>query len=104
LELIDRIKKRIESGWCQNALAKTSDGRRTDYFDPLACSWCLICACYIEQAPGNFHKDLEKFIEEKTGYSFISSFNDSFRTTKEDVLKLLDDFKEKYSEASLNQN
>lgn len=98
-ELLADTRALIRKGWTQNAYARDKDDNITYIADQHACSWCLTGALHRASLDSstlgkNFmlvHQRLEvRQLLEAHANGSLSSFNDSPKRTKEDVLALID--------------
>lgn len=95
-----RVRDRVELGWCKGELARDIFGNRVLPLDPRAWEWCLEGACIKEGAiawevlsdiPALLNPYLPK--EWKlSGWNgkFVCNFNDSPEVNKIQVLDVLD--------------
>lgn len=93
-------RKLVEANWCKGASAKDKSGRPVIASNPAAASFCLIGA--IEKVTSPYEvdgtRDVSHVVEEvlrdrlrtEIGTGLIAPFNDHPKTTKDDVLALLD--------------
>lgn len=98
LKLYNDTKTIVESGWCREAYARDSDGFPVVFESNKATSFCLMGATYraalmqmyrspiIQEICAPYIEALEKY----TKGTMVSVWNDHQTTTKEDVIRLLD--------------
>jgi hypothetical protein len=94
VQVLERVRARVASGWCQRAWARDEDGNPLqEESNPLACRWCLGGALALE---GNDVSGdsacalLERLIRDRHEADTIVGYNDRHGRTKEDVLQLID--------------
>lgn len=92
IEFGRKVRRVIERGWCQGALARDADGDKTEFNGPYACCWCLVGAsCMVgpPSEPGRMPFTY-KLLEVIDGDS-RSSWNDKPDRTKAEVLAAIDE-------------
>ena len=96
MKLLENLKKvrsmlSDKSKWVQNHYAVDINGKPVSISSDDACAWCLAGAlgfvCLNVEEADEIYSHLKSFIENRT----ISSFNDSSKTTYDDVSNLIDE-------------
>lgn len=80
------------SSWSRGELARGPDGKRLDWYDPNACSWCVLGALYkcFGDRPERFGNYAERHaLRDVIGGGSIQQWNDDPETTHADVLATL---------------
>jgi hypothetical protein len=86
-KILEKVRKKLENGWCQGHLALDEQGRDVFPWDEKAICWCLYGA--IESERKNV-VDVAQFIRWLINYQLIEEWNDAPSRTQEEVLSLLD--------------
>tara|TARA_R110000787_G_scaffold16774_3_gene52559 strand:+ start:1266 stop:1550 length:285 start_codon:yes stop_codon:yes gene_type:complete len=79
------------SKWTQGAFAKDKDGHVTQSQGDDAVCWCALGSltkCYTKLGKNEYEK-LLRYLNEDTEFTCASTWNDSSKTTHEEVLKVL---------------
>lgn len=94
--ILKQARKLIQQGWCQEAYARDANGNKVEAVDETAVCWCISGA--ILKAAGGYQgrhgEDAERVVDYFAvviGTIDVSGWNDSPATTKEKVLKAIDD-------------
>lgn len=103
-DVLKRVRSRIEKGWCKGCYAKDKEGAGVWVGDKSAVEWCLTGAIAAETGrdecvANELYVGTVEFLYNKAkilnrefmivGEGLVR-FNDHPRTTKQDVLKLID--------------
>lgn len=90
-EVLRAARAKIERGWCQGAIARTSRGDAVFHDSPTARSWCVagaIRCITINDPAARAAADAE--VARAVGSSYIGDWNDERGRTKEQVLAAFD--------------
>lgn len=74
--------------WCQDELARTSDGTPCSPLSSEACRWCLIGSLYHCYTTSQERKDIRCKLFHKFGTEEWSLWNDQTDRTQDEVLAL----------------
>lgn len=69
-EILTEAQALLRKGWCQEAIAKTKEGKEVEPEDPTACAWCLVGA--VAKASRTWDADfLEEICGAPLGYLYV---------------------------------
>lgn len=95
MKFIERVKARINLGWCQGSLARDVDGVTREPWSPRATKWCLMGAIYKEDGSKTvLSTEARELVSrfQAVRSQTMTCFND-LAASKEDVLRALDELK-----------
>ena len=101
VELLEKAKKKIEKGWCQETLAKDAKGRIVSERSRDACQWCSVGAILAALPIKEWRKEqeigfstlaetMEGFLEKAMGSVSVAHWNDRPGRTQQQVIAAFD--------------